>query len=140
MGEWAHLEFSEFDRLKKSMEEYGAGAGQIVDDVLHGEGAEDIKARIAPLIPASGRKWRGKRTAASIAMPGHFSQDNYPQGVVIAARGSYHYLYFPDDGANTHRHAGNQQFMLRGAELAAEKVIDRCVGKLIENFDKSIGG
>ena len=140
MGEWFHLEFSEFDRLAKSMEVYGAGSGQIVDDVLHGEGAEDIKSRIAPLIPVSSRKWRGKHAAASIAMPGHFSQDDYPLGVTIAARGSYSYLYFPDDGSNTKRHAGGLAFMQRGAELAAEKVIDRCVGKLIENFNKSIGG
>ena len=134
MGKWFQSDFSEVEKLQKKMEDYGAGAGQIVDDVIHGEGAEEIKKRIAPLIPRSGRTWPKKGRPAASAMPGSFVQDNEELSVTIAARGKYGYLYFPDDGSNTRKHAGNLQFMRRGAEDAASFVIDRCVKKLIENF------
>ena len=134
MSEWFTLNASEMDRLQAVMDDYAGNAGPIVDQILHGEGAERIKAKIAMLLPASGRQWRGKAAPARSVMPGRFSQDNGQMSVTIAARGTYHYLYFPDDGSNTRHHAGNQQFMQRGAENAADKVIDLCIGKLTENF------
>ena len=128
------LEAEQLEGLTDRMAEYGAGAGQLVDDVLHGEGAQLIKERIAPLLPQSGRTWKGKGRAASAAMPASFAQDNGTLSVTVAARNKYHYLYFPDDGSNTKRHAGNQQFMQRGAEDASAEIIDLCIGKLTENF------
>ena len=98
------------------------------------EGAEEIKHRIAVILPRSGRTWKGKGAPASAAMPGRFSQDDEQLAVTIAARGKYHYLYFPDDGSNTRRHRGGQEFMRRGAEASASHVIDLCVGKLLESF------
>ena len=134
MSEWFTLDASEFDRLQEAMEQYAGHAGVLVDEVLHGEGAEIIKQKIVPLLPVSGRKWARKGAAASAVMPGRFAQDNGTLSVTIAARGKYHYLYFPDDGSNTRRHAGNQQFMLRGAEDASSDVIDLCIGKLTDSF------
>lgn len=136
MSEWFKSDFKEVEELQKKMNDYGAGAGHIVDEVLHGEGAQEIKEKIAPLIPRSGRKWRGKGRAAADAMPRSFRQDDEDLSVTIAARGKYGYLYFPDDGTNTIRHAGNLQFMRRGAEAAADKVIDRCLKKLTDNFQE----
>lgn len=128
------LEAKELDKLIQTMEEFGEGSGRIIDEVLHGEGAKAIKEKIAPLIPRSGRSWSGKRGAAASAMPGAFKQDNGKLSVTVAARGAYGYLYFPDDGSNTRRHAGNQQFMKRGAEAAMPDVIEKCLGKLTEDF------
>jgi len=134
MSEWFKTDFKEVEELQEHMEKFGAGSGQIVDGVLHREGAEDIKKQIAPLIPSSGRRWKGKGSPASAAMPAAFSQDNDQLSVTIAARGRYGYLYFPDDGTNTRKHAGNLQFMRRGAEAAIPSVIDKCIKVLIENF------
>lgn len=126
------VDAGELDQLAEAMQQFGEGSGQIVDEVLHGEGAEEIKQRIAALLPASGRTWRGKAAPARAAMPGRFSQDNGSGEVTIAARGRYGYLYFPDDGSSTEHHAGNQQFMQKGAASAADKVIELCLGKLVE--------
>jgi hypothetical protein len=134
MSDWFTLDASELDKLQDAMQKYEGHAGVVVDEVLHGEGAELIKQRIAPLIPSSGRTWAKKGAAASAVMPGKFAQDNGTLSVTIAARGKYHYLYFPDDGSNTKRHAGNQQFMMHGAEDASSDVIDLCIGKLTESF------
>ena len=134
MSEWFKTDLQEVEKLAERMEKFGAGAGQIIDDVLHGEGAKDIKEKIAHLLPSSGRSWSGKRAAASTVMPGKFKQDNGQLSVTIAARGAYGYLYFPDDGSNTRKHAGNKQFMRRGAEAAAPDVIEKCLGKLTEGF------
>ena len=134
MNPWT-IDSTQLDALAEQMEQFGTGSGQIIDSVLHGEGAEVIKENIARLIPKSGRKrWAKKAPAASTAMPGKFAQDNWQLSVTIAARGRYGYLYFPDDGSNTKKHAGNQQFFRRGAEAATSRVIDMCIGKLIEQF------
>lgn len=132
---WFEFDAGSIDDLYETMVSYGAGSGQIIDKVLRTEGAEEIKKQIARLLPSSGRHWKGKAPAASSAMPGRFDQDNGELSVTIAARGKYHYLYFPDDGSNTRKHAGNKQFMLHGAEAAAPKVVEMCVGKLTEAFN-----
>lgn len=131
---WFTLDASEFERLQDAMLQYEGAAGNVIDGVLHDQGAELVKNRIAMLLPSSGRNWRGKGAAASSAMPARFSQDNGSLSVTIAARGKYHYLYFPDDGSNTKKHAGNQQFMMHGAENASPDIIDLCIGKLIDEF------
>lgn len=128
------IDYHEVDSLWQMMEAFGVGSGQIVDKVLANEGREEIEKRIARLIPRSGRKWKKKPQAAASAMPAsfaHFAGQGY---VEIVGRGKYGYLYFPDDGSNTRKHAGNQQFMRRGAEAASDRVIEMCVGKLLENF------
>ena len=133
-GSWNMYDAGTVDRITGAMEAYGAEAERVVNDVIHGEGALEIRRRIANLLPESGRKWRGKQRPARTAMPAAFDQDEDVLAVTIAARDHYHYLYFPDDGSNTRRHVGNQQFMLRGAEAAADKIIDICLGRLAEAF------
>lgn len=128
------IEFHDVEALWELMQKLGAGSGQIVDEVLQNEGREEIEKRIARLIPRSGRRWKKKAQPAANAMPAsfaHFAGEGY---VEIVGRGKYGYLYFPDDGSNTRKHAGNQQFMRRGAEAASGRVVEMCVGKLLENF------
>ncbi len=128
---WDVLDASDVDQLQEIMEQYGESAERVINDVLHGEGAEEIKRQIARILPASGRHWAGKAAPARSAMPRKFDQDEDLLSVTIAARGRYNYLYFPDDGSNTRKHAGNQQFMLRGAERATEDIIEMCLGRLM---------
>ena len=98
------LDASQHEALLRSMQLYGDNAGKTVDDVLHNEGASIIKEEIMRLLPESGRKWKGKRTAAKQAQP--FTQKNESLAVTIKTRSAYHYLYFPDDGSNTRNHVG----------------------------------
>ena len=134
MSEWFGLDMSEMETLQTAMEEYAGAAGPLIDEVLRGEGAEEIKKEITPLLPISGRTWKGKAKSASAVMPQRFTQENSSLSVTIKASGTYHYLYFPDDGSNTKRHIGNQEFMRRGAENASDRILDLCIGKLTENF------
>lgn len=126
------LDATEFERLEQAIAEYEGKAGNIINEVLHGEGAEMIEQKIMNLLPASGRSWKGKRAAASSTQP--FRHDGGTLQVTVRTKTAYNYLYFPDDGSNTIRHAGNQQFMLGGAEDAASEIIDRCIARLTEEF------
>ena len=127
------LEFNEFESLSKNLDEYGASAERVINDVLHGEGGAEIKERIHALIPSSGRRWKGKKAPAASA-DSLRQVNNEMLAVTIKSKTAYNYLYFPDDGTNTRRHAGNQQFFQRGAEDAASDVVKLCLGKLTENF------
>lgn len=127
------LDYDEVEELQKVMEDYGTGAQRIINDVLHGEGGQKIKEQIHMLIPSSGRQWRGKRAPAASA--DSLQQLNEEMlAVTIKSKTVYNYLYFPDDGTNTVRHAGNQQFFMRGAEAASDAVVEMCLGKLTEDF------
>lgn len=128
---WDVFDASGMDEFTDMLSQYGDAARKVINDTLHQEGAKEIKKEITRLLPASGRNWKGKGAPARSAMPAKFSQDDDLLAVTIAARGKYHYLYFPDDGSNTKRHVGNKQFMHKGAEKAAPKIIDLCLGKLI---------
>lgn len=130
-GKWDVFDAAEIDELQDIINQYGVNAERTIDDVLHNEGAVEIRKSIARLLPASGRNWKGKPRPARSAMPKSFLQDNDMLAVTIAARGKYHYLYFPDDGSTTRHHVGNKRFMKRGAENATSKVIELCLGKLM---------
>jgi len=120
------------------MQEYGDQAGRAVDEVLHNEGAALIKEEIMRLLPESGRDWKGKRTAARRTQP--FTQTNESLAVTIRTKSAYHYLYFPDDGTNTKRHIGfkgkPREFMKTGAENQTSRIMDLCVNRLIEKWER----
>ena len=127
------LDVSQHERLQRAMQEYGNQAGRTVDDVLHNEGGKLIQEEIMRLLPESGRTWKGKRTAAKRAQP--FTQKNESLAVTVKTKSPYHYLYFPDDGTNTKRHRGEQQFMYRGAENQTNRIMDLCINRLIEKWE-----
>lgn len=56
--------------------------------------------------------------------------------VVVRTKYGYHYLYFPDDGSNTERHEGNQQFMFKGAEGVADEVVNGIIDKLVNRLEE----
>lgn len=127
------LDHEEVEELQSMMDQYGSSALKAINDVLHGEGGDLLKESIHNLIPASGRTWKGKRNAASQADSLKKDIDEMLE-VTVRTKPDYHYLWFPDDGSDTMRHAGGQQFFQAGADEAAEKIIDMCLGKLIEEF------
>ena len=116
------------------MEAFGEGSGQIITETLH-ESGPVIYERINPLIHPSGRTFKGHRSSATqSAWPTYVTSEG--MAITVAARGKWHYLYFPDDGANTDRHAGMQDFMMRGAQDAAPEIIERCLGALMQEWSE----
>lgn len=127
------LNKSEFDRLADFLGEYQGRAVKHINDVLWNEGAGLIQEGIRQLLPESGRTWRGKKPAAKNAAPFTVT-DKAALSVEVGTKYAYHYLYFPDDGSTTRKHAGNQQFMLRGAEGQQSQILDLCTARLTEEF------
>lgn len=126
-SEWFKLDGEVvFDDL---INQYKNDGIKVINDVLHNEGAEVIQNKIESILPVSGRTWKNKKKPASTAKP--FEHKDELLAVTTISRGYYHYLYFPDDGENTKRHAGNQRFMQRGAENSEDKIIEICLGKLL---------
>lgn len=127
------LDIEDIERLQRALERFPGRGEEAINEVLHGEGAVEIQDAIRLLIPISGAKpWNGKRPPAHesnslMAVPGNLS-------VTIKTTKPYQYLYFPDDGTNTRRHAGNQQFFARGAEDVSSNVVGRCVANIRNKF------
>lgn len=126
------IDAESFERLQEVLRQTQDNAEQTINDVLWENGGQLINDSIMQLLPRSGRTWRGKKKSARDAAP--FAQENENLAVTVKTKNAYHYLYFPDDGSNTRRHAGGQEFMFRGAENEQEHIIELCIAKLTENL------
>lgn len=129
------IEDVEFSRLMDSMKDYGAGAAEVVSDVVHSSG-EDIYREIDPLIHPSGRTFKGHTSSAKGASWQRYDTSE-ALAITVASTASRRYLYFPDDGSTTEHHFGDQQFMRRGAEAAAPRILEKGIDALIGNFGRS---
>lgn len=126
------LEMKDFERLQQAMVEFQGNSAKIINQVFHNEGVQWVSDEIQRLMPVSGRDWNGKASPAK----GSKSLTNEKENLSFTVKTikKYQYLYFPDDGSNTKRHAGNQQFFERGGEAKQSDIIDRCVLRLTEEF------
>lgn len=127
------LDAAQIDRLMGEAAKWPRSSEDAINDVLHGEGGRLIGQAVDRLVPVSGRTFKGHQQGAK-GSPWQ-SYDNPNLGVTVAARGRWSYLYFPDDGTNTTRHAGNQQFFPRGGDEAAPHVVDLCIENIIRRME-----
>lgn len=130
------VSIADAERLQKAMQEFEGNVEDTINEVLHNEGGQMLADSIKNLMPQSGKKWKGKKAPAKTSNSLMYVDGNL--SVTVKSKSAYNYLYFPDDGTNTRRHIGNQQFFLRGAESASSDIVDRCVAKLINNFEKGV--
>lgn len=129
------LDDGSFERLVESMQRFGEGAADVVSDVVH-ESGDEIYREIDPLIHPSGRIFRGHTSSARGSQWQRYDTSE-PLAITVSTVSSRHYLYFPDDGSNTKKHYGDQQFMLRGAEAAAPVILEKSERVLLAEFERS---
>lgn len=136
MSEVFRINVAEIERLQTAMKEYQGNIEEAINDVLHNQAGDLIQEQIKRLIPVSGKTWKGKSRPAKTSK----SLLNVPANlsITVTTAKKYQYLYFPDDGSNTRRHYGNQQFFARGGDAATEEIVDRCIMKLINNFENEV--
>ena len=130
------LDASEFERLEQAMKEYQGNVEDAINDVLHNQGGQLIHDEIKRLMPISNRTWRGKKAPAKTSNSLLIQGGNL--SVTVTTKKAYQYLYFPDDGTNTRRHVGNQEFFKRGGENQKEEILNRCIGRLVGAFEEAI--
>lgn len=126
------LDASEMDRLQRTMAVYEGDVESAINDVLHNDASQILQQEITRLMPVSGRHWAGKKGSAKSS--GSLRDEKSNLAITVKAKKAYSYLYFPDDGTDTRRHAGNQRFFERGAENKQSQIIDRCIGRLMGGF------
>lgn len=137
MSEQFSLDAASVERLQKAMLNYqGRSLETTINSVLHNDGSELAQDAIQKLIPISGKTWKGKRPAARHAKSLISGFGNL--FFVIKSNTNYSYLYFPDDGTNTRRHVGNQQFFRRGVESVQDEIVDRCITRLVNQFEEGV--
>lgn len=131
------LNIGEIERLQKAMADYVGNTEEVINNVIHNEGGPLIEEQIYLLMPVSkGKGWKGKKPHAKHSKS--LKSVNSNLAVTVKTTNKYHYLYFPDDGTNTRRHIGNKQFFRKGGEAVTDEIIDRCIAKLVNNFEKEI--
>ena len=132
-----YLDTKEFDKVATASENSSdrSVAEQIINDYLVDDGGKKIKEYIRAILPVSGRTWNRKKAAASQTDPFRIQGENL--AVKVYSKGSYHYLYFPDDGSNTRHHRGYQQFMWQGAEKAEDENVNGVIDKLVERLEET---
>lgn len=123
------MDAASFEAVQEAIRAFPGDAESAINSVMHGEAGPMIYRRINPLINPSGRTFKGHRASARASdWPSYDVSENL--AVTVKAQGSFGYLYFPDDGSDTRRHAGGQEFFRRGGEQAAQEVVDACLGAI----------
>lgn len=125
------IDYAEFEKLHQAMRDFQGDTEDAINDVLHNYAGDRAQEDIFRLMPVSKKK-KGTHAKFSKSLENRTKEN---LAVTVATKGKYHYLYFPDDGTNTRRHVGNQRFFERGGEAATGDIIERCVTKLINNFE-----
>ena len=90
------IDATEIEELADRIAQTGEQAEKIINDVLHNYAGQEIISHVTPLIPESGRTWKGKKKPAKVSQPFREEQGNLY--VVVKTKTPYNYLYFPDDG------------------------------------------
>ena len=127
------MDTKEIERLHTALRNFPGEAEEAINDVFHNDAPPLVSEEIRRLMPVSGRKWSGKAPAAKGAKS--LTDETANLAFTVKTTGKYHYLYFPDDGSNTRRHVGNQQFFQRGGEAKQSEIVDRCITRITKNFE-----
>ena len=127
------LQFTEFDELQNAMANFQGNVEETINDVLHNEAGPLAQDAIKRLMPTSGKTWKGKKKSAKSANSLTLKKENL--AVTVTTTKTYQYLYFPDDGTSTSRHIGRQEFFRRGGESQMEEIKNRCIGRLVNDFE-----
>lgn len=127
------MDASDFDRLQEAIKKFPGNAEKVINETLHGQGAVLIEERIRRYMPVSDKKKGAHAVDAKSLTPVGSNL-----AVTLKSTNKYHYLYFPDDGTNTRRHVGNQQFFLRGAEDTSSEIVDIIAEKLTQTFEEGV--
>lgn len=125
-----------FERLQKVLERFPGDSEQAINEVLRGEGDVMFQESIRKLMPVSGKTWNGKPAPAKTGNSLRSTHGNL--SVTIRSTKKYQYLYFPNDGTNTRRHVGNQQFFPRGIETVESDVVDRCIENITKKIEEGV--
>lgn len=126
----------EFARLEEAMKDFQGNTEKTINDVLHNEGGQLIHDEIKRLMPMSGKRWKGKKAPAKTSNSLQIVGGNL--SVTVTTKKAYQYLYFPDDGSSTTRHAGNQQFFLNSGENQKEQIMNLCINRLVNGLEDAI--
>lgn len=124
----------EFEQLYQQMENFQGNTEKVINKVLHEEASPLISDAVKRLMPRSGARWKGKKAAAADANSLMDKKENL--AITVKSRKAYQYLYFPDDGTNTRRHVGNKQFFKRGGESQRNEIVNRCINRLVNDFEE----
>lgn len=130
------IDYQELDKIENLFNEFPDTAKAAVNNILHSDIAVDmVEDNIQPLLPSSGRHWKGKGAAAASTQPFR-KGPNELLTLIVRSKTKYNYLYFPDDGSNTVHHMGNQHFMQHGAENSLGAIADLCAANIINEFNQ----
>lgn len=127
------VEFAEVEKLQQAMKNYQGDTEDAINDVLHNYAGDRAQEDIVRLMPVS-----SKKTGAHAKYSNSLRNVLGNLSVTVTTKGDFGYLYFPDDGTNTRRHVGNQQFFARGGDAAMNDIVERCVTRLTNEFEKGV--
>ncbi len=127
------MDTKEVQRLYNAVKNFPGVAEKSINDVFHNEAPPMVEETIKLLMPMSGRSWAGKAPPARTAKS--LTKETGNLTFAVKTTGKYHYLYFPDDGSNTRNHVGNQQFFQRGGEMEQREIVNRCITRMVSDFE-----
>jgi hypothetical protein len=126
------IDYSVFNQLYQAMQNFHGSTENAINDILHNYAGDRAQKDILRLMPKS-NKTTGTHAKNAKSLE---NRTNVNLAVTVGTKSKFGYLYFPDDGTNTINHVGNQRFFERGGEAAMPDIIERCITRLTQDFEK----
>lgn len=131
------MDTKEVERLYNVVKNFPSNAEKSINEVFRNDAPPLVSEEIKRLMPVSApanmfmvtvsRKPHAKYSDSLRKILGNLS-------FTVTTKGEFGYLYFPDDGTNTRRHVGNQQFFKHGGENKQTEIVDRCINRIVKDF------
>lgn len=132
------MDSKEVDRLFQTVKDFPGNAERSINEVFHNEAPPLVEEAIYWLMPMSGKTWAGKKAPARTAKS--LTKETANLAFAVKSKTVYNYLYFSDDGTNTSNHVGKngipQEFFRRGGEMKQTEIVDRCITRIVSDFEK----
>lgn len=132
------LDYSDMERIKKSILNCGESSERVINNYLHDVAGEKITKSITRFIPVSKRdKTHAKHSNWS-------EQANYNLAVNISnslkgKRGkSFYYLYYVVTGTGTNKKKGPNDFMKKGLDQEQNNIVNGIINELDKNIEKEM--
>lgn len=137
-NQW-QLDFNDVDKLVSNIGKLSKRSETVINNTLDKKGIPLAEESIQPTIPVSMRKGRviNKKHARNYKA---LSSERGNLEFVTRPKPRFNYLKYPDLAIGTSQYNTPKQFMKRGMDKAAPKIMDELSKDMIKDIDNTLGG
>ncbi|MFE7204631.1 hypothetical protein [Heyndrickxia sporothermodurans] len=131
-AKWS-MDFPDVDRLVESISKIPNRSETVINKTLRAKGAPKAMDSIQPIIPLSRKKKKHARDSKALVVK-HGNLE-----FTIRPKRAFEYIKYPDLGIGTSKKKQPKEFMKKGLDKAASRIVDDLADAVIKEIDNTLG-